>query len=67
MFWHQNQGSSIWGSRDINRFVRDQRVIKRRQMRKKKFRFLDRLPYFPFYRTIVLNEKYTSRKDKKIC
>ena len=81
MFWHQNQGSSIWGSRDIKRFrprhtyvrtyvqksakkisffgvFRNQGVMKRGEMQKKFCRFLDRLPYFPFYRTIiVLNVK----------
>ena len=31
--------------------------MKRGEMQKKNFRFLDRLPYFPFYRTIVLNVK----------
>ena len=31
--------------------------MKRGEMQKKFFRFLDRLPYFPFYRTIVLNVK----------
>ena len=32
--------------------------MKRGKMQKKIFRFLDRLPYFPFYsRTIVLNVK----------
>ena len=36
---------------------RGQRVMKRMEMQKKNFRFLDRLPYFPFYRTIVLNVK----------
>ena len=64
MFWHQNQGSSIWGSRDIKRFrtrhtyvrtykkvqkkffffwvFRNQGVMKRGEMQKKFFRFLDR-------------------------
>ena len=42
-------------SRD--RAFRNQEVMKRGEMQKKNFRFLDRLPYFPFYRTIVLNEK----------
>ena len=31
--------------------------MKRGEMQKKFFRFLDRLPYFPFYRSIVLNVK----------
>ena len=41
MFWHQNQGSSIWGSRDIKMtkkffFVfRNQEVMKRGEMQKK--------------------------------
>ena len=36
---------------------RNQGVMKRGEMQKNFFRFLDRLPYFPFYRTIVLNVK----------
>ena len=36
---------------------RNQKVMKRGEMQKKIFRFLDRLPYFPFYRTIVLSVK----------
>ena len=39
---------------------RNQVVMKRGEMQKKIFRFLDRLPYFPFYRTIVLNVKVIS-------
>ena len=31
--------------------------MKRGEMQKIFFRFLDRLPYFPFYRTIVLDVK----------
>ena len=31
--------------------------MKRGEMQKKFFRFLDRLLYFPFYRTIALNVK----------
>ena len=31
--------------------------MKHGEMKKKNFRFLDRLPYFPYYRTIVLNLK----------
>ena len=53
MFWHQNQGSNIWGSRDIKRFMPrhkmtifflvfwNQGVIKRGEMQKKFFRFLN--------------------------
>ena len=58
-FGFQNQGSRIWGSRDYKRFrtyyektkknflvFRNQEVMKRGEMQKKFFRFLDRLPYF---------------------
>ena len=38
--------------------------MKRGEMQKNFFRFLDRLPYFPFYRTIVLNVKVKSRNEK---
>ena len=48
--WHQNRGSSIWGSRDIKRF-RTRYWWRNVNF----FRFLYRLPYFPFYRTIFLN------------
>ena len=33
---------------------RNQGVMKRGEMRKKFFRFLDRLPYFPFYRSSII-------------
>ena len=36
--------------------------MKRGEMQKKNFRFLDRLPYFPFYRTIVLNVQKMCKK-----
>ena len=80
IFWDQNQGSSTWGSRDNKRFrprhtykmtnflgvFRNQGVMKRGKMQKKVFRFLKRLSYFPFYRTIVLNVKYSFDFDYKI-
>ena len=39
--------------------------MKRGEMQKKFFRFSDRLPYFPFYRTIVLNVKVKTKKLEK--
>ena len=67
IFWDQNQGSSIWGSRDIKPFrprrmyykmigvVGDQVVMKRGEMQKN-FPYSDRLPYFPVY-------KYYSKRE----
>ena len=38
--------------------------MKRGEMQKKFFQFLDRLPHFPFYRTIRLNVKVKKNGDK---
>ena len=51
-----------YGQKSAKKFLflgvfRNQRVMKRGEMQKKIFRFLDRLPYVSFYRTIVLNVK----------
>ena len=67
MFSHQNHGD-LEILNDLGRtkkckkkfflgIFRNQGVMKRGEMQKNFFRFLDRLPYFPFYRTIVLNVK----------
>ena len=41
---------------------RNQEIMKRGEMQKNFFRFFNRLPYFSFYRTIVLNVKVKSNR-----
>ena len=65
MFWHQNQGSSIWGSRDIKRFRTRHTYYK---MTKKIFFGFVRnqgvmkrgrgLPDFPFAELLLKNFKF---------